>query len=188
MGRDRSWREDLAARDVGVAFGRDATVGTPDRFDEFLFAADYAVRGLETQYRAEGIGVPLIAVRRFRLEGFTARNGQEKFLMPRQVYPLTAVLHPVPAAAGRAVSRRPAPRPRRCGVRPRAGGAVAGRGQLFFGHPHPSRHEPGHGELRNRSPRRTISITTASLRSGRGRRADQDRHESSPASWPAIPL
>jgi pimeloyl-ACP methyl ester carboxylesterase len=102
MRLDRTWQDDLAAQGVRIALGRDPAAWPPSYFDEFLFARDYAVRGLEPQYRSEGIGIPLIAIRRFRLEEFTARRSEEKFLMPRQVYPLTAVLRLLPPAPGRA--------------------------------------------------------------------------------------
>src|SRR5436305_805809 len=69
----------------------------PERFDEFLFADDYAVKGLDREFRAEGLGVPLIGLRRFRIEELEGRAGQEKFLMPRQVYAATAFLRAIPS-------------------------------------------------------------------------------------------
>jgi pimeloyl-ACP methyl ester carboxylesterase len=44
--------------------------------------------------------VPMIAVRRFEPNKRTRRQGQDRFLMPREVYPVTAILRAVPAAAG----------------------------------------------------------------------------------------
>jgi pimeloyl-ACP methyl ester carboxylesterase len=85
------WRDALAARGVR-AVRRDADVWDPDEFDALKFAADFAVRGLEHEHRVDGLGVPLIAVRRADLKDLERRRGPEKFLMPRQVYPVTAVL------------------------------------------------------------------------------------------------
>ncbi len=49
--------------------------------------------------RTEGLGVPMIAVRRFEpLTSCDREQGQERFLMPREVYPVTAVLRVVPSS------------------------------------------------------------------------------------------
>jgi pimeloyl-ACP methyl ester carboxylesterase len=95
MRLDDQWREDLASRGVLISVQQAGSLWMPDRFDGFRFAADFKVQGLEHQYHAEGLGIPLIGERQFRLDEFAARKGQEKFLMPRQVYPVTAVLRVV---------------------------------------------------------------------------------------------
>ncbi len=95
---DDSWHERLNAlgiRVVTLGEGGDAHC-VPKRFDELLFARDYGVRGMEHQYRTEGLGVPLIAVRDFKLRRLEHCEGMEQFLMPREVYPVTAVLRIVP--------------------------------------------------------------------------------------------
>jgi len=109
MRLDHQWRENLASHGVLISVQQDESFWMPDRFDGFLFAADYKVQGLEHQYHAEGLGVPLIGERQFRLDEFAARKGQEKFLMPRQVYPVTALLRvvpPLPAWAGEPIEFR----------------------------------------------------------------------------------
>jgi pimeloyl-ACP methyl ester carboxylesterase len=102
MRLDETWREDLASRGIRISVQQGEALWTSDRFDDFLFARDYKVGGLEHQYRAEGLGVPLIGERQFRLDEFTERTGQDKFLMPRQVYPVTALLRVVPPEPDRA--------------------------------------------------------------------------------------
>lgn len=97
---DREWRDDLAAQGVRVSVARGGALWDPDRFDEFRLADDFTVRGLDLQVRSEGLGVPLIAIRRFRFGDLEGREGEEKFLMPRQVYPASAVLRVVPPSAG----------------------------------------------------------------------------------------
>jgi pimeloyl-ACP methyl ester carboxylesterase len=93
---DEPWRNALNAQGIRVAIGREGAVWPPERFEEFLFTDDYVVRGIEHQYRSQGIGVPLIAVRQFKWNELESRRGQEKFLMPREIYPVTAVLRVVP--------------------------------------------------------------------------------------------
>ena len=103
MRLDESWRAELAARGVRVTIRRDEAVWDPESFDVLKFSADYAVLGLENQHRVEGLGVPLIAIRRAHLSDLFRRKGPEDFLMPRQVYPVTAVLrvtHPGDARSG----------------------------------------------------------------------------------------
>ena len=95
MRLDASWRAGLAARGVRVTVRTDSTVWSPEQFDEFLFARDYDVKGLIHHHGAEGVGVPLIALKKFNLKDFEGRQGQAKFLMPRQIYPVTAVLRVV---------------------------------------------------------------------------------------------
>ena len=99
---DESWRAGLRARGIRVDFRLGGESWTPSHFDEFLFASDYRVTRLDAQIGAEGLGVPLIALKRFSLKELEGREGQEKFLMPRQVYPATAILRSV---------RHPADRP-----------------------------------------------------------------------------
>jgi len=94
-----AWRDGLAARGIRISVLRDGKVWTPDRFDEFLFADDFEVRGLEPQNRTEGLGVPMIAVKRFRLGQLDEGQSPDKYLMPRQVYPVTAVLRVIPPHA-----------------------------------------------------------------------------------------
>lgn len=98
---DEEWTTGLAARGVRMTVRYDETVWPSERFDEFLFPDDFTVRGVEPHYRTEGIGVPLIALRRFRLKDLDERRGSEKFLMPRQVYAVTAVLRVIPPPVDR---------------------------------------------------------------------------------------
>ena len=92
MRLDESWRAALAARGVHVTIRRDEAVWDPESFDVLRFSADFAVDGLDNQHSVDGLGVPLIAVRRPRWKDLFRREGPEKFLMPRQVYAATAVL------------------------------------------------------------------------------------------------
>lgn len=92
MRLDESWRAALAARGVRVTIRRDEAVWDPESFDVFRFSADFAVLGLDHQHRVDGLGVPLIAIRRARLRELFRREGPDQFLMPRRVYPVTAVL------------------------------------------------------------------------------------------------
>ena len=102
MRLDDAWRDDLAARGIRISVWQEQGLWTPDRFDDFRFARDYVVKGLEHQHHVAGLGVPLIGERQFRLDEFAARKGQEKFLMPRQVYPVTALLRVVPPSPEKA--------------------------------------------------------------------------------------
>jgi len=89
---DRGWEDDLASQGINVHYDPESSTWTPDRFDEFLIADDYRIKGLDHQYKYPGVGVPLIGIRRFRPGELGSREGEAKFLMPRQVYPVTAVL------------------------------------------------------------------------------------------------
>jgi pimeloyl-ACP methyl ester carboxylesterase len=98
---DEVWRAGLLARGIPVTIARDSEFLSPESFDHFDFADDFAIENLDRRHQSAGIGVPLIAIRKFDLGRFESRRGQEKFLMPRQVYPLTAVLKLEPADGGR---------------------------------------------------------------------------------------
>ena len=89
---DEDWRAGLAAKGIRLTIARDAPFLTPESFDEFLFVDDFAVKNLGNEYKTEGVGVPLIALRKFDFRKLDGRQGEEKFLMPRQVYPMTALL------------------------------------------------------------------------------------------------
>lgn len=97
---DVAWRADLAAQGVRLEIRREPGDWSPNQFDEFLFAGDYRVTKLAPLVRNAGLGVPLIALKRFNLKQLEGRQGQEKFLMPRQVYPATAVLRVVNGSTG----------------------------------------------------------------------------------------
>ena len=89
---NQKWTGKLASQGVRVQFDREASTWTPDQFDEFYFAEDFKIEGLAHQYKHEGVGVPLVGIRRFRLGELGTKTGEEKFLMPTQMYPVTAVL------------------------------------------------------------------------------------------------
>ena len=98
---DEAWRAGLAEKGIGLTVVRDAEFLSPESFDEFLFVDDYAIKNLDHQYKTEGVGVPLIALRKFDLRQIEGRQGEEKFLMPRQVYPMTALLKLEPPTPNR---------------------------------------------------------------------------------------
>jgi pimeloyl-ACP methyl ester carboxylesterase len=89
---DEEWRLGLAEKGIRLTIARDREFLSPESFDEFLFVDDYRVKNLDHEYKTEGVGVPLIALRKFNLRRLEGRQGEEKFLMPRQVYPMTALL------------------------------------------------------------------------------------------------
>lgn len=96
---DAAWKSRLAASgvlvfDPGPGEGGHAA-WAPSRFDDLLFAADFSVRGMEHQFRTDGVGVPMIAVRHFEPNRRERESGQDRFLMPREVYPVTALVVPV---------------------------------------------------------------------------------------------
>ena len=97
---DEGWAAGMAARGMPVAIVRDDRTWDPERFDELLLADDYAIKGIEHRFGSDGLGVPLIGIRRFRFGDLEDRRGEEKYLMPRQVYAVTAVLKPVPSPEG----------------------------------------------------------------------------------------
>ncbi len=98
---DESWRNSLGALGIRATVGTVGAVWPPERFGEFQFAEDFVVRGMEHQFRSRGLGVPMITVRAFPWDGLDGRRGQEKFLMPREIYPVTAVLSLVPPGGDR---------------------------------------------------------------------------------------
>ena len=98
---DEGWRAGLAEKGIRLTIARDAEFLSPESFDRFLFVDDYAIKNLAHEYKAEGVGVPLIAIRKFNLRQIEGRQGEEKFLMPRQVYPMTALLKLDPPATDR---------------------------------------------------------------------------------------
>jgi len=89
---DEDWRAGLAERGIPLTIAHNGDFLTPERFDQFFFVDDYAIKNLDHQYKSPGLGVPLIALRKFDLKALESRQGVEKFLMPRQVYPMTAIL------------------------------------------------------------------------------------------------
>ena len=89
---DEDWRAGLRSKGIPLTIARNGDFLAPERFDEFYFVDDYAVKNLDREFKTPGVGVPLIALRKFDLRALESRQGQEKFLMPRQVYPMTAVL------------------------------------------------------------------------------------------------
>ena len=103
---DQDWVDHMAALGVRVTLSRDGTDWGPEQLDDLLFADDYAVEGIDNQFHTGGIGVPLIGLKKFSLKDLEGREGEEKFLMPRQVYPVTAILHPeAPSGDGRVALR-----------------------------------------------------------------------------------
>ncbi len=97
---DEEWRSGLMEKGIRLTIARDSPFLSPESFDRFFFVDDFAIKNLDREYKTEGIGVPLIALKKFDLKQLEGRTGEEKFLMPRQVYPMTAVLKPDPPAAG----------------------------------------------------------------------------------------
>ena len=93
---DEEWRADLASKGIPLSIVQDGEFLSTDWYDEFLFVDDFAIKKLDHTFKSEGVGVPLIALRKFDLRRIEGRQGQEKFLMPRQVYALTALLKVVP--------------------------------------------------------------------------------------------
>ena len=89
---DESWRSHLAELGIQVAIGRGADVWSPDRFDELRFTREFVVKGMDHYYGSDGLGVPLIAVRRPTTAELESRHGPDRFLPFWEVYPVTAVL------------------------------------------------------------------------------------------------
>jgi pimeloyl-ACP methyl ester carboxylesterase len=84
-----------------VTIDRTPLVWDPDRFDELRFAGDYVVCGMDHYYGSNGIGVPLLAVRRPSQEELDHREGPDRFYPYWEVYPVTAVLRFDASGAGR---------------------------------------------------------------------------------------
>ena len=91
---DRKWEAGLVAAGIDVRFDPEASMWDPNTFDEFYFTDDYKIEGLAHQYKSAGVGVPLMGIRRFRPGDLGSKKGEAKFLMPTQIYPVTAVLKP----------------------------------------------------------------------------------------------
>ena len=91
---NRAWEENLARQGIRVQYDPETSTWNPDRFDEFLFADDFEIKGLAHQYKYEGLGVPLIGVHYYDMGDLTTRRGEEAYLMPTQMYPVTAILKP----------------------------------------------------------------------------------------------
>lgn len=89
---DAAWCADLGRRGIGVALGRDPSAWDPDRFDELRFAGDYVVYGMDHYFGSDGVGVPLIAVRRPSKEELDRRQGPDRFYPYWEIFPVTAVL------------------------------------------------------------------------------------------------
>ena len=89
---DASWCAEMERRGIRVTVGRDPLLWDPDRFDELRFAGDYVVCGMDHYYGCDGVGVPLIAVRRPSREELDRREGPDRFYPYWEVYPVTAVL------------------------------------------------------------------------------------------------
>ena len=97
---DNSWCSALSRRGLSVALRRDGAVWPPDRFDEFRFAGDFTITGMDHHHGSEGLGVPLIASRRPGLEELERRQGEERFYPFWEVHAVTAVLRFEQPAAG----------------------------------------------------------------------------------------
>jgi pimeloyl-ACP methyl ester carboxylesterase len=89
---DESWRAGLARAGISIEIRRDGAVWSPERFDELRFASDFVVRGMPHYYGSDGLGVPLIAVRRPTVAELDHRQGPDRFYPYWEVYPVTAVL------------------------------------------------------------------------------------------------
>ncbi len=73
---DEDWRASLAEQGISLAIVRNGDFLSPERFDEFLFVDDYAVKNLDHEFKATGLGVPLIALRKFDLKALEGRRGR----------------------------------------------------------------------------------------------------------------
>lgn len=78
----------FADQRIEIKVERKGFAWKPDDVDEFLFASDYEVRGLENHYHGFGLGVPLIAVRERKEDD----DPLGKFYLPIQSVPATAFL------------------------------------------------------------------------------------------------
>jgi hypothetical protein len=80
--------------DVTIVLRRNAW--HPDDIAEFEFVSDYEVAGLANRYQSYGLGVPLIAKRKKKVEV----SGAEKYYPPDLSFPVTAFLRVVPNEPG----------------------------------------------------------------------------------------
>ncbi len=87
-----AWFHWLEERGVRVAIRRDASVWDPARFDELRFPGDFVSCGMGDFYGANGLGVPLIAVRNTPEDQLPRRRGPDRFAPYFEVYPVTAIL------------------------------------------------------------------------------------------------
>jgi pimeloyl-ACP methyl ester carboxylesterase len=85
------WETQLASSNVNVTIRRDDAVWQPEPFDELKFAKDYLAIGVPDRQR-EGLGVPLIAIRKRWWRDPERQTAPEKFFQPVQAYAVTAVL------------------------------------------------------------------------------------------------
>jgi pimeloyl-ACP methyl ester carboxylesterase len=97
---DPTWSAKCARRGMPVVFARGSGQWPPERFDELRFACDYVVQGMDHYYGSDGLGVPLMAIRRPSPEQLDHRQGADRFFPYWEVYPVTAILRPVQAASG----------------------------------------------------------------------------------------
>ena len=100
---DTSWLVELEHRGITISIGRDPSLWDPDRFDELRFAGDYVVCGMDHYFGSDGIGVPMMGVRRPAAEEVDHRQGPDRFYPYWEVYPVTAVLRFRASGAGPAV-------------------------------------------------------------------------------------
>jgi hypothetical protein len=85
------WQKQLADTDVRVVVRRDDAVWPPEPFDEMVFAKDFMAIGIPDRHR-DGLGVPLVAVRKRWWRDPERATAPEKFFQPVQSYPVTAIL------------------------------------------------------------------------------------------------
>lgn len=86
-----AWEHQLEQQEVAVRLRRDEAVWSPDPFDELKFADDYMAIGVPSR-RRDGLGVPLLAVRKRWWRDPDRQTAPQKFFTPVQVYPVTAIL------------------------------------------------------------------------------------------------
>ena len=97
---DEPWRARMARDGVRVQYRRDGGVWDPESFTELRFPGDFVVRGMDHYYGAEGLGVPLIAVRKPTEAQLAGRRGAARFFPFWEVYPATALLRVSRDASG----------------------------------------------------------------------------------------
>ena len=89
---DDAWLEECDERGVPLALRANGAVWNPDRFDRLEFASDHSAFPLREVAAEPGLGVPMFSVRRRKSNDFDRLQGNERFLPPVEVYPVTAVL------------------------------------------------------------------------------------------------